>query len=358
MNIHEFFNSKDIAEYCKSIDYKFSAIETAYMVWYSDHHTIAEKHKAWQEIIDTMPDEEFHSNWDMRGHSLHSFLQAYMRLQNEYIDNFCQTQTGYVYTYDITDWNDNLLHENDVIYSNYEACLSTLKKYEIDDDAYNEISTVKMIRHCLYESPTAFCDAIGSEAIIYNKNLEPLELQPRNYNAEDEMNLLDVPYGFYNMWVAIPVPFKKGDIVTVKHTKNSINGKCKPFVLELVPWRRRNGSNDDINENREYWLNFGVDWTDMDLCAWFQDDNGELSWDHKFCYLDLEYYRDAFEGTENFLVAVSNCMQGKITTEDLLRSHSIILMENYANEMRKYFYDNKELLNACGLEYNGKSKDE
>lgn len=41
----------------------------------------------------------------------------------------------------------------------------------------------------------------------------------------------------------------------------------------------------------------------------------------------------------------------KISIEELLRSHSIILMECYAKKMRKYFYHNKELLNDCGIEY-------
>ena len=88
MNIYEYFNSKDIAEHCQNINYKFSAIETAYIVWYSDHHTLSQKHKAWQEIINIMPDEQFHPYWDMKNHTLHGFLHTYIRLQNEYIEDF------------------------------------------------------------------------------------------------------------------------------------------------------------------------------------------------------------------------------------------------------------------------------
>ena len=197
--------------------------------------------------------------------------------------------------------------------------------------------------------PTSFEDAKESEAIIFNKQLEPIDLEPIHYGTEDERCLIATSHGFYNMWIAVPVPFKKGDIVTVKHTFE--DRKHKPIILEKVPWWRRNASNDNIKENTEYWLNYGVDWTDMTLCAWFQDNNGELLWDHQYCYLDLEYYRDEFDGTENFLVAVSNCMQGKISIEKLLKSHSITLMENYAEKMRKYFYHNEEALNACGIEY-------
>lgn len=350
MDIYEFFNSKDIAEYCRSIDHKFSAIETAYIVWYSDHHTLSEKHNAWQEIIDTLPDEKFHPHWDLENYTLHSFLREYMRLQNRYIEDFFQTQAGYVYVYDTTNTNVSTVFDNDTVYSNFEACFSALKKYEIGDDTYDTISIVTITRHKLYDSPISFCDATESESIVFNNKLEPIELEPR-YDGTEETSLLCVGHGFYSMWVAIPVPFKKGDIVTVKHTREHVNGKCKPFILEVVPWWIRHNADNDINKNREYWLNFGVDWTDMNLGAWFQDRNGELYWDHQYCYLDLEYYRDDFKGAENFLVAVSNCMQEKISIIELLKSHSIVLMENYAEEMRKYFYHNIDALSNCGIEY-------
>ena len=57
MNIYDFFNSRDIAAHCQKIGHKFTATEMAYIVWHSNHHTLADKHTAWQEIIDTMPDE-------------------------------------------------------------------------------------------------------------------------------------------------------------------------------------------------------------------------------------------------------------------------------------------------------------
>ena len=99
MNIYDYFNSRDIAEHCRNIKYKFTATETAYLVWHSNHHTLADKHHAWQEIIETLPDETFRSNWDFDHHTLHSFLQTYMRLQNEFVKDFCTTKEAYIYTY-------------------------------------------------------------------------------------------------------------------------------------------------------------------------------------------------------------------------------------------------------------------
>lgn len=152
------------------------------------------------------------------------------------------------------------------------------------------------------------------------------------------------------MWVAIPTPFKKGDIVADVDTYDSYSEKHKPFILERIPYWRKNADNGDDCEIEINRLQNYADWTDMQEGIYLQDDNGEIYWNHAFHYLDLEYYREELQGTEKFLLAVSNAMQGKISVEELLRSHSITLMENYATEMRKYFGDNHKLMKLCGLE--------
>ena len=73
MNIYDFFNSRDVAEHCKNIGHKFTAMEIAFLVWQSNEHTLAEKHTAWQKIIDTMPDEPLPEYYWINN-SLHDFL--------------------------------------------------------------------------------------------------------------------------------------------------------------------------------------------------------------------------------------------------------------------------------------------
>lgn len=351
MNIYDFFNSKDISEYCQKIGYKFTSIETAYIIWLSDHHTLAEKHSAWQEVIDAMPDEDFPENWDFDGNTLHSFLKIYMRLQNEFINDFLQSNGNYVYTSETLNINDDTFTSEDIMYSNYESCVSALKKYSIEDDPYNELNKVKIVRQPLYSNPISFDNAIESECIVYDKLLNPLCINTRQYDVADDKKYLNATMGFYEMWVAIPTPFMQGDIVTVKYSYDTIKKKHKPFVLELLPYQRRNHSNNDAKEYEKYYLNLGVDWTDMDTCLWLQDNDGEIYWDHQHCYLDLEYYRDELVGKEKFLRAFSSHIQGKISTEDLLRCHSIILREEHAKELMTYFgYNgNEELLYNSGL---------
>ena len=351
MNIYDFFNSRDIAAHCRNIGYEFTAVEAAYLIWHSNHHALTEKHKAWMDLIDTMPDEPLEPKWsDEKKYTLHEFLHTYMDLQNGYIRDFCTTREDYIYTYETMRRNDNDYSPDGIFFSSYETCVNALKANEMDDDPYDEIVRAKIIRHKVYSGCAAHCEAQEQEAIIYDKQLRPMELDPAE-KQEGEMKLLCSCYGFYEMWIAIPTPFRKGDIVTDVDTYDGYPKKHVPMILERIPYWKKNADNGDDSEAQvKRLLKLGVDWTDMQEGVYFQDWNGEIYWDHAFHYLDLEYYRDELVGTERLLLAVSNAMQGKISVEELLRSHSIILMENYASEMRQYFGGNRDLMTLCGIE--------
>ena len=60
-------------------------------MWQSDwRHTLREKHAAWQEIIDTMPDMTLNrhgKNWD----SVHQCIKQYMEIEDKMVDVFYRT---------------------------------------------------------------------------------------------------------------------------------------------------------------------------------------------------------------------------------------------------------------------------
>ena len=73
MDIYEYFNSRDVAEHCKKLSRRFTGRELAYMIWQSNHHTLAQKIAAWEELIRTMPDETLEDDV-----GLHHFLRQYI----------------------------------------------------------------------------------------------------------------------------------------------------------------------------------------------------------------------------------------------------------------------------------------
>ena len=331
MNIYDFFNSRDIAEHCRKIEYRFTAVELAYIIQHSNHHTLGQKHEAWQEILDSFPDEGLYPAWDFEGHTLHSFLRTYMRLQNEYITDFCKTNAGYIYTYSTLQRYDAQYSCDNIFFDSYEACLDTLKENELDDDPYDEITKAKITRHRLYSSYVAFDDTQEQESVIFNKKLQILDVDPA-VEQDDKRIFLSPCYGFDDMWVAIPTPFQKGDVVMDVNVYKERTIKHLPFVLDRIPYWKRNAVNGDSCEAEiKRMLENGADWIDMQELAYFQDSNGEIYRDHAFNYLDLEYYRDELLGSEKLLAVVSDAIKGRADIAELLKNHSI-----YAGKLQEY----------------------
>ena len=330
-SVYDFFNSRDIAKHCRKTEYSFTATEVAYIIRHSNHHTLAQKHVAWQEILDSFPDEELYPAWDFEGHTLHSFLRTYMRLQNEYITDFCETKAGYIYTYSTLQRYDDHYSCDNIFFDSYEACLETLKENELDDDPYDEIAKAKITRHRLYSSYVAFDDAQEQESVVFDKKLQILDIDPA-VEQEDERILLSPCYGFDDMWVAIPTPFQRGDVVMDVNVYKERTIKHLPFVLDRIPyWKRTVVNGDNCEAEIERMLENGADWVDMQELAYFQDSNGEIYRDHAFNYLDLEYYCDELLGSEKLLAAVSDVIKGRADIAELLKNHS-----KYAGKLQEY----------------------
>lgn len=324
MNIYEFFDSADIAEYCRKINHKFTAIETAYIIWSSHAKTIAQKHIAWQEIINTTPDEQLPVNYYLPDHSLHNILREYIRLQNELIADFCISKADCFYTYEVLNKNLEEWVKSERFYCDYNACIAALQT-EIDDDSYNEILKVMVRRQAVLHKPDE--ESVKAE-IYFTKALEPYDID-FDCLDDDERKILNCPYGFYDMWVKIPTPFKQGDIVT-----DVTDIRKKPVVLRSIPYWTECERGADYTNLVNKLVTDGGDWSDMQTTIWVQDDYGEIVCDHGVEYLYLEYYHGELKDKERFLIALSNYLQGHIYIDDLLRSHSVLLMEDRAAYMR------------------------
>lgn len=58
MNIFKYINSKDIRKHLEKINYKFTSLEAAWLIYQCKGITLKEKQTAFNELIDTMPDCE------------------------------------------------------------------------------------------------------------------------------------------------------------------------------------------------------------------------------------------------------------------------------------------------------------
>lgn len=55
MNIYSYINSKDVREHLQNIEYHFTALEAAFIVYHSTQINLLEKITVWKEIATTFP---------------------------------------------------------------------------------------------------------------------------------------------------------------------------------------------------------------------------------------------------------------------------------------------------------------
>ena len=98
MDILQLIPSWDMRKHLKKIAYKFSPSECAWLVHQSKKTLLTERHAAWQEIIDTMPDCEIDPA-SLPDTHLHDFLSYLIKFEKNLLAKFFETNTRSIYRY-------------------------------------------------------------------------------------------------------------------------------------------------------------------------------------------------------------------------------------------------------------------
>ena len=206
MNILRFVNSKDIREHLRNIGYEFNSLEAAWLIYQFRDATIDEKHKAWNELIATMPDCPIEKRLNtVAQDSLHAFLRQYMELENKYLNEFYDEKHAdtfdynkpFVYKFKYI-YRDGTEYEWDTVFSCFDALYESIM--EPEDDAISIQCTKMQI------------DRLNSQQIAYlTPSFKFLHLDPGHIDSDKESNLFRGV--FDGLWFEFPTPFQKGDIV-------------------------------------------------------------------------------------------------------------------------------------------------
>lgn len=309
MNIYEYFNSWDIAEHCKKLGHSFTGREMAYLIWQSNHHTLYQKIQAWEELINTMPDEK-HVDFEYAdGSGLHYFLRKYITRLRKFIEEFQINTDNCVYSYEklYAEAPDRYLDESP-LFASYDLCVATAVA-EAADTGMILSFRVKKRQVC---SNSAKEDNIP---ILYlTTKAEPVDIIVAPYRGEED--LLVSPFGFYGMFVELPTPFKRGDVVTGIDLWGQ---RTDPMVLDRLP----DPEGDDF----------------LDMCAnmWDVNHRGQLRKNEDCNYLSLEYYSDTLTGSRCLLDALHRYLQGTFTLEELLRIYGVMMLEEFSHQIWRNF---------------------
>ncbi len=307
MDIYEFIESKDIREHCRKIRYKFTSLESAFLIWQSDK-TIQQKHAAYREIINTMPNEKLNDRLcNGEFERLHEFLSKYMECENKLLQIFEEHDEA-VYVSKV--FYDGEWENERFMSSLPETCLNAVIKRWEDDSSRFAVSKT-WLRESIKEREKEV-------TIYYNKYKEPYKIVEEGIldEMQQEVNTL-----FEWMWINVPTPFKKGDILYVP---NGYRIGCPPtmypFVLDfLSTW----GNEQEIDKRKQ-----SGDTTDMTAYGYFlHEGSSQIYSECMHDYLRLERYTKQLVGKEKNLQLLSSFLKGEIDIEILWNAHAIFGQE-------------------------------
>ena len=315
MDIFRFVNSKDIREHLRDIGYEFNSLEAAWLIYQCRDAAIDEKHKAWNELIATMPDCPIEKRLNtVAQDSLHAFLRQYMELEDKYRNEFCGKKRAgtfnedkpFVYKFNYI-YKDGTEYDWKTVFSRFGALPETVM--EPEDDVISIQCTKMQI------------DRLNSQQIAYlTPSFKFLYLDPGHIDSDKESNLFRGV--FDGLWFEFPTPFQKGDIVWDPAQPEGI---CAgPFVTTGVCL---DGIEDDrVKEN----LRKNGDSSDMCAGGFFLNEDGSIYGECMSNYMNLEFYDRELTSSKRTLIALSNFLKDEIDLVLFARAYHQIITAGYA----------------------------
>lgn len=204
MKFYRFLNSKDVRMHLEAMEYQFSPLEAAWVVYRSKNAALQDKHKAWRSIIETMPDTEIDlEDWEPRRDSLHAFLQEYMAMESRLLFAFYDLGNLALYNYYEPDFDSvDVMVDHRGVYYDLKSCLDdALKAGDAPFvDLYRmDLTSGKRIR------------------VTFDRQRSPVRVIPEYILWLPEEELLRGSFfrigGFRRFPFRIPLPFQKYDLI-------------------------------------------------------------------------------------------------------------------------------------------------
>ena len=105
LDIYSFISSNDVATHCRNIGQKWNTLEMAVIIDRCETRAIADKHAAWQELIDYYPDMPAMPNYSKTHFdSIHKVIAKRIEHEQKIIEQFKMPESGAIYTYDIQNY--------------------------------------------------------------------------------------------------------------------------------------------------------------------------------------------------------------------------------------------------------------
>ena len=298
MNIYDFFNSPDVAEYCQSLGHKFNAMESAVMINKSNKRTLAEKHAAYRTIIEKYPDMEIPKSRCRHIKSFNKILAEMITYEEQMLEKFLTPEPGAVYRAKLR-YKDGRGSWEGELFTTYEKVLA--------DALANALDEASILNRIEKKYPdTGKCIGVKNSPSGEIINIWT------SMDTEEFCKKSGLPNDFYDslldsFYIDVPVPFKKGDLVEEDDDDCSWMGGI--FVLR------------NIDKNIP-----GSDTSDMTAYV-FYENNGSVGCESTHFYPDLRYCHEELKGEARILKYISLFEQEKICLCTLLNIQNYLFAD-------------------------------
>jgi len=308
MDIYRYINSVDIAKHLKKIGYQFSPVEKAWLIWQCKTATMAERHRAWDELISTTSDCAVEKMFNVAGwNSIHEMLIGFMRLEYKLLRIFEEDTPDTVCVFEV-------LEES---YIQNETQKEWHGGYLSKDSGTAQAYIEQWDEPVPYRIKKQWIDSVEEMCAYYNSEKELLRIDCRafsNFLTSEELELLCE--SFDGMWFDFPIPFKKGDLVMDVFRE-------EPFVLmDTMPWYKKKHPERKCH----------LDSSDMYASGYSYDTADRFLYDdYMVDYMNMVYYSEPLQGPQRILEAYSRFEKKKIDAWTLLKLFRMYEHEEQAN---------------------------
>lgn len=310
---YDLINSRAIGDYCRQIEHKFNIEELAVLVYRNKRMDIDEKIVKYKDLIDNYPDMEVIKRINCNHYdNVKDMIKNEIERLNVLKNKLVKKEEGVIYSYDqyytsIRKW-DRSCNYLENLRTTFEDIDKEIAEYieEYNDTLKYNVSK----RYLNSDEPTITAEY----QVINNKRILTNIYDSKN-------NFLDID----NIFVNIPTPFKKGDLLVSWDDIPYREGLCinnkDVFVLDyLCTWRK--GLNEYLAEGN-------YDSSDMVGYGYYMyDDSDEFICDDKWNYDNFEYYEGELKGIYRTLKAISSLMKNKIELELFVQAYEKFKIEN------------------------------
>ena len=316
LDIYNYINSRDVAKHCREINKVWTPFEMAVLISRSNR-PISEKHLAWCWLMNEYPDMPTPANFHFKSYeSFHEKLVELIDYEEQTLALFMKSEPGVFYTY--KGWcNGESYRHGESVYTTYDKAWAAVREDWERGEAY-EIVISKIFPDDMGRID-AHADYDGNIYSIYPLCDEQTRREWYTYfDAAKPLEDLTNSIGLFNsQYIDIPVPFKRGDILTASLNPLRDNKK-NIFVLDCLD------RDDPVSFARH--LDYGDD-TDMAGWGFFVNENGILYGDHIWYYDRFVYFNGKLEGKDALLHYVNLFFYDKIRLPELLTMQCRILLE-------------------------------